>query len=77
MNDQSPPPQARDKRPAPAPRALPPRRLPAPAPDLFEPRVLLRMLRREAWRIALVLVLALALLLIIRVLISRGWGYRT
>jgi len=61
MNDQSPPPQARDKRPAPAPRALPPRRLPAPAPDLFEPRVLLRMLRREAWRIALVLVLALAL----------------
>lgn len=62
MNDQSPPPQARDARPAPAPgRPAAPRRpaAPAPAPDLFDPRNLLRLLRREAWRIALALVLAL------------------
>ena len=62
MNDQTPLPQTRDSRPAVAsPRALPHRRLPAPAPDLFEPKALLRLLRREAWRIALVLALALAL----------------
>ncbi|MDF2233470.1 polysaccharide biosynthesis tyrosine autokinase [Albimonas sp. CAU 1670] len=61
MNDQSPPPQARDSRPAAPLRPAPARRLAAPAPDLFEPRTLLRLLRREMWRIAFALVLALAL----------------